>query len=278
MRAPCDRRDFLRFGGSWLGLMAAHDWLAQDGATNGPTRSTGSHRLLELHLRSAAPMAGMADFYGRQLGLRVSQADARTFSVDAGGTRLRFTHESSGPQPFYHFAFNIPENKIVGAHEWQKKRTPLLPIPNGLRDPALPPEIVHYRHWNAHSVFFFDPAGNVVEYIARHDLRNPATGAFDSDDILYASEIAFVVDDVLAATPVFAEAGRVSAYGSPSGSFAALGDERGLLLVMKRGRVISFEDPQKKAVDVFPTSVVLGGIHGSARRPFAGFPYEIRSS
>ena len=271
MTTPCGRRDFLRFGTSWIGVMAAHDWLT----LNQAPAPTGRHRLLELQLISAAPLSAMADFYGRQLGLRVSRPDARTLSVEAGGTRLRFTHEASGPRPFYHFAFNIPENKIVPAHDWQKKRTPLLPISSALRDPAMPPEVVHYRHWNAHSVFFFDPAGNVVEYIARHDLKDARPGEFRSDDILYASEIAFVVDDVLAAVPVLAKVSGMSAYGSTSDAFAALGDEHGLLLIMKRGRVISFEDPQKKAVDVFQTAVVLDGIERRARRPFEAFPYDV---
>jgi hypothetical protein len=54
----------------------------------------------------------------------------------------------------------------------------------------------------------------------------------------------------------------------------AVGDERGLLLVMKRGRVISFEAPEKKAVSVFPTAAVVGG----ARRTnyvFPEFPYKV---
>ena len=271
MKTPCGRREFLRSGSSWIGLMAAHEWLARNQAHASPR----GHRLLELQLMSGAPLPAMADFYGRQLGLRLSHPDARTLAVEAGGTRLRFTHQPSAPRPFYHFAFNIPENKIGLACEWQRKRSALLPIPIALRDPALPPEVVHYRHWNAHSVFFFDPAGNVVEYIARHDLRNPAPGAFESSDILYASEIAFVVDDVERAVPVLAGLSGLSAYGAPSDAFAALGDERGLLLIMKRGRVISFEDPLKKAVDVFATAVVLEGIQGGGHRPFEAFPYVI---
>jgi hypothetical protein len=199
-----------------------------------------------------------------------------TLTVTAGGTELLFTRDASGAAPpFYHFAFNIPENKIVQAHEWQIRRSPLLPIPGTLRDPAMPPEVVDYRHWNAHSIFFFDPAGNVVEYIARHDLRNPASGSFGPHDILYASEIAFVVDDVLKAVPAVAAASRLSTYGTASEAFAALGDEKGLLLIMKRGRVISFEDPRRKAVDVFHTSVVISGIEGAPRRPLEPFPYEI---
>ena len=54
----------------------------------------------------------------------------------------------------------------------------MLPIPERNRAAGLPPDIVDYSHWNAHSIFFLDPGGNVVEYIARHDLKNGAPGAF----------------------------------------------------------------------------------------------------
>ena len=93
-------------------------------------------------------------------------------------------------------AFNIPENKVKAAHDWQAQRGPLMQTPPHMRDRNFPPHVRHFRNWNAHSVFFWDPAGNILEYIGRHTLKNPAPGPFTSDDILYASEIAFVTDDV----------------------------------------------------------------------------------
>jgi catechol 2,3-dioxygenase-like lactoylglutathione lyase family enzyme len=238
--------------------------------------SGGRHRLLRIQMSCAAPLEDMADFYGRVLGLAARRGPSGNLVVQAGLTELVFYGAApNGTAPFYHFAFNIPENKIQSAHDWQLQRTPLLPISPGLRDPSLPDHVVHYRHWNAHSIFFFDPCGNVVEYIARHDLRNPAAGAFTPADILYASEIAFVADDVAAATQAIAAAAGAAPYGEPSPMFAALGDEHGLLLVMKRGRVISFESPRRRAVDVFPTDVVVHGSRPVAATPLAGYPYQL---
>ena len=153
-------------------------------------------RILSLALTSSASLAEMKEFYHRTLGLPVLEEKADRLTIGAGKTRIAFSPEKGDRKPFYHFAFNIPENKVLAAHRWQIQRTPLLPIPRTLRDPQYPDDVVDYRHWNAHSIFFFDPAGNVVEYIGRHDLRNGAPGAFSSADILYASEIALVVDDV----------------------------------------------------------------------------------
>jgi hypothetical protein len=230
---------------------------------------------LSLELVSAAPLAEMKAFYHDSLGLRVLDEQRDRLAIRAGGTTITFvTARADAGKPFYHFAFNIPENKVLAAHKWQKERTPLLPIPKNLRDPKYPDDVVDYSHWNAHSIFFFDPAGNVVEYIARHDLKNAAGGGFSSDDILYASEIAFVVDDVAATAAKLKEVAGVGLYKGASDQFAAVGDERGLLLVMKRGRVISFEAKERKAVDVFPTTAA---VRGDRRTRFAlpEFPYEV---
>ncbi len=147
-------------------------------------------------------------------------------------------------------------------------------MPEGLHDPAYPDEVVNYGHWNAHSVFFFDPAENVVEYIARHDLKDPREGSFGSADILYASEIAFVVDDVPTAAAQLGASVGTGIYKRGSEVFTALGDERGLLLVMKRGRVLSFASPKIKEAGVYRTKAVVRGRDDEGYR-FSGFPYEV---
>jgi catechol-2,3-dioxygenase len=150
-----------------------------------------------------------------------------------------------------------------------------MPIPERLRDPSYPDEIVDFRHWNAHSVFFFDPAGNVVEYIARHDLGNGAPGGFSTENILYASEIGLIVDDVAATASAVKEVVGVVQYRGGDEQFRAMGDERGLLLVMKRGRALNFNpgDPTK-AAGIFRTAARVRGVRPATYR-FPGFPYEI---
>lgn len=235
----------------------------------------GECRITRLELRSAASLADMKKFYGDLLGLPVVEEGSDRLTIAAGKTSIAFLAPVAAEKPFYHFAFNIPENKLKAAHAWQQQRTPLLPIPERLRDPEFPPEVVNYAHWNAHSVFFFDPSENVVEYIARHDLKNGAEGPFTTDDILYASEIAFVVDDVARAADEIGAAAGLNGYGQASEQFAAIGDEAGLLLVMKRGRIISFDSPQTKAVDVFPTTAHIRA-GGSREHSLKGFPYNLR--
>jgi hypothetical protein len=272
-----DRRQFL----AAAAFFSAHPVPWSPASVHASAPRMNSPLILGLELQTAAPLASMRTFYQATLGLRVLVDTTERLTIDAGATRISFVPSPAGRSadpadgaPFYHFAFNIPENKILAAHRWQSQRTPLLPIPARLRDANYPADVVNYSHWNAHSIFFFDPASNVVEYIARHDLRNAAPGEFDSADILYASEIAFVVDEVGEAAAKLKEIASVQQYRGGDDQFTALGDEHGLLLVMKRGRVISFDAEQRKAVTVFATRA---SIRAATRRTFAfpAFPYEL---
>lgn len=240
------------------------------------TRAAADPRLEELELATAAPLERLAQFYGKALGLPVAHQSAGKLTVATGASRLTFVPATApDPAPFHHFAFNIPENKIVAARVWQLARTALLSIPDRLRDPSMPPEVVDYRHWNAHSIFFLDPGGNVVEYIARHDLRNPSPGPFTPADILYASEIGLIVDDVAAAVSVVTAWTGLDVYRGASEVFTALGDEHGLVLIMKRGRILDFQpDSQEKAARVFPTALRLRGSRPASRQ-LEGYPYQL---
>ena len=240
-----------------------------------PARRAERHRIAECELITSAATDAMEAFYRDRLELATERAPGRVV-VTAGDTRITFVEDRKAANPFYHFAFNIPENKIVAARAWQLQRSPLLPIPERNRASSLPPDIVDYSHWNAHSVFFLDPGGNVVEYIARHDLKNAADGPFRSSDILGTSEIALIVDDVPGTVTKLRPALALEQYRGSSDDFAALGDEEGLVLVMRRGRILNFNPAtQEKAARVYPTVVRLRGAD-TARFVFEGFPYEIR--
>ena len=196
-----DRRNFLGSAASAAAFFAMHDVAAGQNAAAVPPPPPRP-RILALELQAAAAaMGAMKTFYGKTLDLRIMNETGDRFTVEAGETQVTFVSaaDAEGPKPpFYHFAFNIPENKILAALEWQKARTPLLAIPERNRAAGYPPEVVDYSHWNAHSIFFLDPAGNVVEYIARHDLKNGDKAPFGWTDILYVSEIGLIVDDVAA--------------------------------------------------------------------------------
>ncbi len=273
-----DRRHFLRSSAATAAFFAMHDLpLPGAHAAGQAGNDPGQPRILSLELLTGAPLSAMKAFYGKTLDLRLLNERADRFTVEAGKTQITFVSSAdsaSGRAPFYHFAFNIPENKILKALEWQKARTPMLPIPERNRAEGFPPEVVDYRHWNAHSVFFLDPAGNVVEYIARHDLKNGDTHPFTWGDILYVSEIALIVDDVAAAADAIKDFATVAPYRGGDGDFTAMGDEFGLLLVMKRGRIIDFTGNPDNGARVYPTSVNLRGSK-PATHQLASHPHRL---
>ena len=274
-----DRREFLARTSAWAALLAAHGGIAWGDpapeSSSGKGKETGP-RILSLELLTSAPLAQMKEFYRRSLGLRVLDERSDRLAVDAGETRLTFVEAGpDGGRPFYHFAFNIPENKLLAARAWQKERTPLIQAPARLRDPGYPDDVIHFKHWNAHSVFFLDPGGNVVEYIARHDLKNAAGGSFESEDILHASEIGLIVDDVPAAALKLREVVGLEQYRGGDEQFTAIGDEHGLLLVIRRGRTLNFNpsDPEK-AARVFRTVARVRGVRRE-KVLLPHFPYEV---
>ena len=268
-----NRRQFLQ-GASALAL-TVHEGLAASFPKNVARMAKPDEpRLLRLRLLTAAPLVRMKTFYHDLLGLPLIEEKAGEFSFAGGQTAVTFAQAQPGHgEPFYHFAFNIPENKILGAHDWQKPRTPLDRLNANLRDPAMPNDIVHFRHWNAHSIFFWDPAGNLIEYIARHDLNNAAAGSFSARDILYASEIAFISEQVTNTALEIRKTLGLDQYRDGDDRFRALGDERGLLLIVIRGRRWGYEE-KAPPTGIFPTVAEIRGAK-PAHYSVAGHPYEI---
>jgi catechol 2,3-dioxygenase-like lactoylglutathione lyase family enzyme len=275
MRNP-NRRQFLGLATATVGsVISAHSsWAIGPNARQVREVVDVTPRILDLQLQASVPLHEMRTFYRDVLGLRILHDQNDRLEIAAGQTTLTFL-PGTGSNPFYHFAFNIPENKIVSALHWQSERTSMIPIPEKLRDDNYPSEVVNYFHWNAHSVFYLDPAGNVVEYIARHDLKNPASGEFDTKDLLYISEIGLIVDDVPSTASIVKQVVGIDQYRGGDDNFMALGDVGGLLLIMKRGRILNFDpSSDSKAARVFQTEVrVRGSERGT--HDFGAFPYKI---
>jgi catechol 2,3-dioxygenase-like lactoylglutathione lyase family enzyme len=276
------RRTFLGKAAASAVVLAMHDTLARASSLIGRGSTTdGGQRIASLRLRTAASLERMKAFYRDVLELEVLREAPGELTVAAGATPITFVHASpEHGAPFYHFAFNIPEQKILAARSWQRERSPIFSTPENLRDPDYPDDVRHFRGWNAHSVFFFDPAENVLEYIARHDLpatrgQGTAGHGFGPRDILYASEIAFVVDDVAAAAAGLAKNLDQQQYRGGSDQFRAMGDERGLLLVFATGRNLGRGSGKDKPCRVFPTDAT---IRAPAARAHVvnDYPYRIR--
>jgi len=180
-------------------------------------------------------------FYSDLLGLKTSYEDKSTISFIAGASVLTFT-KSENKKPYYHFAFNIPHNQIYEALEWMKTKTGIIQL-------TLESRIADFTAWNAKSFYFYDNNGNILEFIARYDLKNASKKPFNVSSILYISEIGIVKDDALAASKVFVVENDFLLFtkaASPDKEFAVLGDDHGLLIIVKEGR--DWYPTDKKAI------------------------------
>lgn len=259
MNAPMDRRDFLRRV-AFTAAMHAPLLSARPSSAAEPLGPVGIRRLR----LKANNLAEQVAFYRDVLRLPVDEQDTAV-QVSVGESVIEFTPDPSYERPFYHFAFTIPENQLEAAMAWLEPRCPIANIRDSSR------KIMHFRTWNAHSCYFFDPAGNILEFIAHHDLNNGTSKPFEQDQILYVSEIGIVVPDVPAAEAAVGERLGLMPYRGSSDTFAPLGDMHGLLIVCKEDRV--WLPTTDVPAQVFPTKAELGGIR--AAMDWGDLPYTV---
>lgn len=185
-------------------------------------------QLQRLHLYTAVPEM-LLPFYRDILNCSVTEGVAG-FAIHAGNTVLKFSR-SGGLQPTYHFAFTIPWNKVEEALRWTADRVALLPLEQGHT-------LADFRNWDAKAFYFFDPAGNVVEFIARSPLGLQSNEPFSGRSFASVSEIGLVTDDVALACRQLEELWQVPLFAKqkPTAHFAAAGDDHGLFIVVSDGR------------------------------------------
>jgi hypothetical protein len=203
-------------------------------------------------------------FYSDMLSLPVKLSDSK-LEVQAGNTTLVFKQANSDFDGAYHFAFNIPANQLLDAKAWIASRVPLLRDENGRDD-------FDSTNWNSHSVYFKDAAGNVLEFIARRDLKNPAEGGFNSNHILNVSEIGLPSEDVIAFANQLCSVLNVSVFKQePSETFTPIGDDNGLFILPIKGRI--WYPNSAVPAKLLPVKIT-GEINGNAFE-VRGVPYEV---
>lgn len=175
-------------------------------------------------------LEGTAFFYHGLLGLPVLHQSGEELRLAAGETVVTF-YPSQDQKPQYHFAFNIPCNKIEDAFEWMKGKAPILDV-----EPGEP--IADFKNWNARAFYFLDNNENIVEFIARHDLRNASDAPFSGTAMVSVSEIGIVGDEVASLCQDIIEQYGVGYFSRQPAlpTFAALGDDHGLFIVVPHSR------------------------------------------
>ena len=176
----------------------------------------------------------LKEFYHQVLDLPIAEEDDHSFTIEIGQTELEFRQHTGNLHPVYHFAFNIPANKIEEATGWIQKKTSLI-SPDGSNN-----YIVNFANWHAKSIYFFDPAGNILELIARFDLNNATDTPFSSSQLLSVSEVAlaFPLEQLEAKTNQLLKDFHLSYFDKqpPLETFRAIGNDEGLFILSATGR------------------------------------------
>ena len=132
----------------------------------------------------------------------------------ASATTLRF---EPGPAVCSHIALNVAPDRFEEAVDFARERVELLK------------EDVPFAHWRARAAYFYDPAGNLIELIARE--RAPGAALF-----LEISEVGLPVADVGAAVEFLESELGLAHFSGDRESFSAVGDDRGLFILVPFGR------------------------------------------
>jgi catechol 2,3-dioxygenase-like lactoylglutathione lyase family enzyme len=171
-----------------------------------------------------AQLEEQTTFYKDVLGFKLVEKTPDHSSFKTGTSILSFYYrETSTP---YHFAFNIPSNQINEALQWLKQRVEVL------TDERI--EIHDFESWNAQAVYFYDKDQNIVEFIARKNLKIESFTAFRPESILNISEIGLPVNNMERTLHHLNLVKKLPIYSGDMERFCAAGDENGLFIIINK--------------------------------------------
>lgn len=136
-------------------------------------------------------------FYGDVMEFNIVESTNEQFVVEIGQSVITFIKTD---QPaFYHFAINIPGNQFSMLKFWMQDRVTLS------RGESL--DEIYFSSFDADSMYFEDPAGNIVELIGRR--KQDLFGEVSKASFLNISEVGIV-------TPFVASVGdKLQDFGIP---------------------------------------------------------------
>lgn len=183
-------------------------------------------------------------FYGEVLELPTTFRK-RSLNITAGKSDLLFEEFTGEINPFYHFAFNIPSNKFEEAFEWMKQKVELFWLEDYKGYKA------DFVNWHAKSFYFLDPAGNILELIARFDLNDIIEDKFSSTHIRNISEIGLVfsADSFQTDVDKLMLQYLLTYFDKqpPLPQFKAIGNDEGLFIIVPENRIwFSTKSPESK--------------------------------
>lgn len=221
-------------------------------------------RIAEVALQTDCPHE-MKQFYSEILGLPIGETAAESFWIQAGESKLIF-EQSTSSKAFYHFAFTIPANQLEEAGQWlQNKGISLYTKDNENQ--------YFFEDWDATASYFYDPQGNLVEFIAHHTLHNASQSPFGAHSIIRISEIGLPLHHMEDGLTRIGEAFSLNVWRGDGKQFAAVGDEEGLFIMIDTNRPWF---PDARMPIVSSVKVTIAGISNNSIE-LPSLPYQLTS-
>jgi catechol 2,3-dioxygenase-like lactoylglutathione lyase family enzyme len=195
-------------------------------------------------------MDAMKQFYGTLLELELLKENTAAVSFRTGDSILSFQQAPGQEKPFYHVAFTIPTNQLAAAKKWVQDRNISL-LSKDDKDEF------YFPYWDATAFYFYDPSGNLMEFIAHHSLDNAVEETFDSGQLLCISEIGLPVDDVPDIISKMNGQYQLEPFAGDGKRFAPIGNAEGMFIVIDK-EMPWFPDGRKPGVFATEVKVETG--------------------
>ncbi|AOW21895.1 VOC family protein [Urechidicola croceus] len=163
-------------------------------------------------------------FYTKTIGLKSSHKNDTSFAVHVGSSILEF-RKSNESKP-YHFAFNIPSNKVEEAYQWLNSKVTILPFEEK--------DIIDFPNWNAKAFYFYDKDNNIVEFISRKNLNQKSNTIFSSNSIINISEMGIGTSNIKQIYNAINELNPIEIFDGNFERFCAIGNEEGLFILVNK--------------------------------------------
>lgn len=203
--------------------------------------------------------------YCQKLGFDLIVEKEDSFTIQTGESQLQFTHR--GHVNSYHFAFNISYRDIHKALTWLKTRMEILYEEHEVQD---------FVNWSAQAIYFYDPDGDIVEFIGRRNLNLPQSSCFDASSIVCLSEMGLPCTDIRSIYNTLSQQLGLEIYDCNLHRFCAIGDEHGFFITvnrLKKKELYSTGDPVLE--EDFTLKLTHGGTSFKIQKSRGDFNCEI---
>jgi extradiol dioxygenase family protein len=213
-------------------------------------------KILELILQTNK-LSETKEFYEKTIGFEKIEETETSISFAVGTSKLIFELTEKIQNPKYHFAFNIPVNKIEDALNWTLERTDLIGSDNSY--------VTDFENWKAKAIYFFDNNQNILEFICRTDLNNKTDKPFSVETILNINEIGLVNEQPIKIGDEIIEKVKTDFFskGPKREDFVAVGNENGLFVISNPNR------------NWYPTKELAERSKVKAKIKVSGIEYEL---